>query len=76
MTKGETTGEADDGVVEIEGQDAEIEKELAKLEMSDQRREDIRRIRAKALMRRAKAKSEEGGWGNLQGAEEGQYAPS
>lgn len=34
------------------------------------RREDILRIRAKALMRRARARSEEGGWSNLAGAEE------
>ncbi|KAL2761085.1 hypothetical protein ACRALDRAFT_2039583 [Sodiomyces alcalophilus JCM 7366] len=34
------------------------------------RREDVRRIRAKALMRRARARSEEGGWANLAGAEE------
>lgn len=61
----------EDGVVEIEAEDEGIEEELAKLEVSDQRREDIKRIRAKALMRRAKAKSEDGGWGNLQGAEEG-----
>ncbi|KAI1765395.1 hypothetical protein GGR53DRAFT_490309 [Hypoxylon sp. FL1150] len=34
------------------------------------RREDILRIRAKALMRRARARSELGGWSNLSGAEE------
>ena len=60
----------DGGVVEIEGEGAEAEEELKKLEMSDQRRNDILRIRSKALMRRAKAKSEQGGWGNLQGAED------
>lgn len=59
-----------DSVVEIEGDDEEVKEELAKLELSDQRKEDIRRIRAKALMRRARARSEEDGWGNLQGAEE------
>ncbi|KAB5576247.1 hypothetical protein GE09DRAFT_619578 [Coniochaeta sp. 2T2.1] len=32
------------------------------------RREDIIRIRAKALMRRARARSEQGGWSNLEGA--------
>lgn len=62
--------EKDGGVVEIEGEGAEAEEELKKLEMSDQRRDDILRIRSKALMRQAKAKSEEGGWGNLQGAED------
>ncbi|KAI1775757.1 hypothetical protein F4818DRAFT_414855 [Hypoxylon cercidicola] len=34
------------------------------------RQEDIRRIRAKALMRRARARSELGGWSNLSSAEE------
>lgn len=61
----------DEGIVEIEGEGAEAEEEeLKKLELSDQRRGDILRIRSKALMRRAKAKSEQGGWGNLQGAED------
>lgn len=57
-------------VIEIDGEDSEIAAQMEKLEFSDQRRDDIQRIRAKALMRRAKAKSESGGWGNLQGAEE------
>lgn len=70
------SGGADDGVVEIGGEGEDAEQELAKLEMSDQRRQDIRRIKGKALMRRARAKSEEGGWGNLQGAEEGVHAPN
>lgn len=34
------------------------------------RQEDILRIRAKALMRRARARSELGGWSNLSSAEE------
>ncbi|KAK1635544.1 hypothetical protein BDP81DRAFT_429857 [Colletotrichum phormii] len=34
------------------------------------RKDDVLRIRAKALMRRARARSEEGGWQNLAGAEE------
>ncbi|KAF4816221.1 Tetratricopeptide repeat protein 1 [Colletotrichum siamense] len=34
------------------------------------RQDDVLRIRAKALMRRARARSEEGGWQNLAGAEE------
>lgn len=60
-------GEVRDGIVEIEGEEVD---ELKKLEISDQRKDDIQRIRAKALMRRARAKSELGGWGNLQGAED------
>ncbi|MCJ1451572.1 hypothetical protein MMC28_001912 [Mycoblastus sanguinarius] len=59
-----------DGVVEIEGEGEDAEEELKKLEISDQRKDDMQRIRAKALMRRAKAKSQLGGWGNLQGAED------
>lgn len=35
------------------------------------READIARIRAKALMRRARARSELGGWASLAGAEEG-----
>ncbi|XDG09874.1 hypothetical protein ABKA04_009489 [Annulohypoxylon sp. FPYF3050] len=38
--------------------------------MKRKRQEDILRIRAKALMRRARARSELGGWSNLTGAEE------
>ena len=68
--KKEDEADKDGSVVEIEGEGAEAEEELKKLEMSDQRRDDILRIRSKALMRRAKAKSEQGGWGNLQGAED------
>lgn len=34
------------------------------------RQEDIQRIRAKALMRRARARSEAGGWANLSAAED------
>jgi hypothetical protein len=39
----------------------------------EQRMADIERIRAKALMRRAKARSELGGWSVLSGAEEGAH---
>ena len=43
---------------------------LEKLALSDARRADISRIRAKALMRRARARSSLSGWANLAGAEE------
>jgi tetratricopeptide (TPR) repeat protein len=39
------------------------------------READIERIRAKALLRRARARSELGGWSALQGAEEGLSNP-
>lgn len=67
----EDKGGNEGSVVEIEGDDEAAAQELARLQISDQRRDDIQRIRAKALMRRAKARTEEGGWGSLQGAEEG-----
>jgi len=38
-----------------------------------QRDADIERIRTKALLRRARARSEMGGWSTLQGAEEGMW---
>ena len=59
-------------VVEIEADDEDVEKELAELRLSDERKEDIRRMRAKALMRRAKGRIEQGGWASLAGAEEGE----
>lgn len=59
------------GVVEIEGDGEDAEKaELEKLRLTDERIRDIQRIRTKALLRRARARSELGGWANLQGAEE------
>ncbi|OJD16184.1 hypothetical protein AJ78_03616 [Emergomyces pasteurianus Ep9510] len=51
------------------GEESE-EAQLKKLQKDDRRKEDISRIRAKVLMRRARAKMELGGWANLQGAEE------
>lgn len=60
----------DSSVVEIEGEDSDVAAQMEKLNISDQRRDDVQRIRAKALMRRAKGKLESGGWGNLQGAED------
>lgn len=57
-----------DAVVEISGDDEE--EELERLQKLDERKKNVLRIRAKALMRRAKAKMQLGGWGNLQGAEE------
>lgn len=71
-TRVETAGHGDGEVVEIAGEGDEAEKELENLKISDERKTDIQRIRAKALMRRAKARSEQGGWSNLQGAEEGE----
>ncbi len=71
-TDQKTAEEKGDAVVEISGSGALAEAEqLERLQLDDKRKEDVRRIRAKALMRRGKARSELGGWGELQGAEEG-----
>ncbi|OJJ77494.1 hypothetical protein ASPBRDRAFT_36708 [Aspergillus brasiliensis CBS 101740] len=64
----ESSGE--DAVVEITGDDEEAEEELKRLQKQDEKKRDVMRIRAKALMRRARAKMQLAGWGNLQGAEE------
>lgn len=61
----------EDAVVELSGDDEDEEtKQLEKLQQEDSRRQAVKRIRAKALMRRARAKTELSGWANLQGAEE------
>jgi len=57
--------EADEEIVSVGATRAEDTSEKGKRET------DIERIRAKALMRRAKARTEQGGWASLQGAEEG-----
>ncbi|EEH34086.1 hypothetical protein PAAG_05135 [Paracoccidioides lutzii Pb01] len=65
--------DAGDEVVELldgDGDEESDEAQLKKLREDDVRKEDIKRIWAKALMRRARAKKELGGWANLQGAEE------
>ncbi|KAI5293115.1 hypothetical protein KEM52_005821 [Ascosphaera acerosa] len=57
------------GVVELPD-DADESATLARMQVEDQRREDINRIRAKSLMRRARARMEMSGWSNLEGAAE------
>ncbi|KAL8906284.1 MAG: hypothetical protein Q9171_006329 [Xanthocarpia ochracea] len=65
------------GIVELADDEEDEAEALGKLQKVDQRKQDIRRIRAKALMRRARARSEQGGWGDLQAALEGiQLIPS
>ena len=57
------------GIVEL-GEDEDDSAALEKLAVSDARRTDISRIRSKALMRRARARSSLSGWAELVGAEE------
>lgn len=76
MEKEDEKGHNDDDgkVVEItaEGGGEQEEKDaLAALQKRDKQKVDGQRIRAKALLRRARAKSELGGWANLQAAHEG-----
>ncbi|RAL15754.1 putative tetratricopeptide repeat protein 1 [Aspergillus homomorphus CBS 101889] len=62
---------AEEAVVEITGDNEDAEEEqLKRLQQLDQTKRDVMRIRAKALMRRARARMQLGGWANLQGAEE------
>lgn len=64
-----TRSQASEEVVEISGDDDESEEtQLKRLKEQDEQRTNVNRIRAKALMRRAKAKSQLGGWANLQGS--------
>ncbi|KAI1917856.1 hypothetical protein LOZ12_000365 [Ophidiomyces ophidiicola] len=60
-----------DGVIELDenGDEGEAEQ-LKQLKEHDKKKEDVKRIRAKALMRRARGRLEVGGWVNLQGAQE------
>ena len=69
-----------DGLAKLEKPAAEdsgdVEEEIVSSGASraaqpeDQRKTDIQRIRTKALLRRARARAEAGGWQNLSGAEE------
>jgi tetratricopeptide (TPR) repeat protein len=70
--KKETAAAPDNNdVVELaEGEDEDDAAALEKLTLSDARKADISRIRAKALMRRARARSSLAGWADLAGAEE------
>lgn len=75
--EGGTKGE--DGKKIVEAQEEEADEEIvsagaAKAENTSdaaRRKTDIERIRSKALLRRARARSEMGGWSALGGAEEG-----
>lgn len=72
-----SNGKDTDEVVEISGDDEDAElKELDRLKEQDELRNKVLRLRAKVLMRRAKAKTEIGGWGSLQGAAEDYQALS
>ena len=54
----------------VEEVDEATASRIEALEKSGRSRADVQRIRIKALLRRAKARMETGGWAALQGAEE------
>lgn len=54
----------------IEEIDDETAEKIEALEKSGRTRDDVQKIRVKAFLRRAKARSETGGWAALQGAYE------
>ncbi|KAK8166576.1 hypothetical protein IWX90DRAFT_217208 [Phyllosticta citrichinensis] len=64
---GDATSAVDERVEEVDDDTAERIEALAR---SGRSREDVQKLRIKALLRRAKARSEVGGWASLQGAEE------
>ena len=68
--KSTTSEGADDAVVELRSDDDDVSAALEKLKLSDERKADVQKIRAKALLRRARGRIELGGWSNLAGAEE------
>lgn len=60
--------QSNDGAVEeVDDQTA---ARIEALEKSGRTRAEVQKIRIKALLRRAKARSEQGGWASLQGADE------
>lgn len=75
----ESGSKEEEGAAKVEEEEADeeiVSAGAAKVEdTSDKgkREADIERIRGKALMRRARARSELGGWSSLQGAEEGKF---
>jgi hypothetical protein len=63
-------GEEEEADEEIISQGAEKAEDTS---AQGQREADVERIRTKALLRRARARSEMSGWSTLQGAEEGMW---
>ena len=55
----------------VEEIDDETAEKIEALEKSGRTRDEVQKIRTKAFLRRAKARSETGGWAALQGAYEG-----
>lgn len=78
--KGKDRNDDDGKIVELTaegggGGKREEEEALEALRKKDEKKANVQRIHAKALLRRARAKSELGGWANLQAAHEGNFPP-
>lgn len=69
--KGLKNGSGQDGSAVVEEVDDETAEKIEALQNSGRTREEVQKLRVKALLRRAKARTELGGWSNLQGADEG-----
>ena len=63
----------DEAVVELDGDEEEAARKLAALQINDERREQVANLRAKSLLRRAKANTALDGWSNLASAEQGKF---
>lgn len=73
--KEKTEGNGDDNEEEVEDIISPGASRIGPLASENERRkEDRARIRTKVLMRRAKARTETGGWSALAGAEEGSFS--
>lgn len=62
--------ENDSRIVEIGDEESDAFAKMDKMEERRQQLDSVHRIKVKSLLRRARARMESGGWGNLQGAEE------
>ncbi|KAM3424185.1 hypothetical protein BST61_g11272 [Cercospora zeina] len=65
--EGQPEESKDDGVEEV---DDDMEERIATLQKSGRTLDEVRKLQIKLLLRRAKAKTELGGWANLQAADE------
>ena len=71
QTDAEGNDVGSEAIVELDGDSEDaLASQLRALELDDQRRADVLRIRSKSLLRRAKARSSLTSWSDLAGAEE------
>lgn len=67
---GSSNGQNGGPEAQIQEIDDETAEKIEALEKSGKTRDEVQKIRVKAMMRRAKARMETGGWAALQGADE------